>query len=268
MYCICKFWEDNYLWRFGVFCLLVWMDFCFGVGVGFCKMTVKLTLQTIPVACVNLMTLLDILSLIGFLRRSPVFPELFPDCKSCLSGEIQVLRHKLWILFCFGDMSLWSPQATPFLKVCHRAKCLSWGCTDVDHIGWLKTLLLRWRQVRIYCCILLCPLALIPIMKGNYGLVGSTSPKSMYIFQPLAVWSRSWPLLLYKISMICGAKIGNIHVMSEGVRDLSYAADAGRFNFWVVASLASGQKGPRGSDLWEHLFPCCKECLKWQWLFF
>lgn len=54
------------------------MDFCFGVGVGFHQMTVKWTLQTIPVACVNLMTVFEILNLIGFLRGSPVFPEIFP----------------------------------------------------------------------------------------------------------------------------------------------------------------------------------------------
>lgn len=31
-------------------CLFVCMGFCFGVGVGFYKMTVKWTLHTIPVA--------------------------------------------------------------------------------------------------------------------------------------------------------------------------------------------------------------------------
>lgn len=112
------------------------------------------------------------------------------------------------------------------------------------------------------------PSALIPIVEGSCGLVGNTSPRSLYIFQPLAVCSGSRPLLLYEISMICGAKIRNIPVMSGGVGDFSYAAGAGRFNFWVVASLASGQKGPRGSDLQVHLFPCCEVCLKWQWLFF
>lgn len=91
----------------GVFvCLFGWI-FVF-VGVGFYKMTVKWTLKTILVACVNLMTVLEILSLIGFLRGSAVFPEFFPDCRSCLFGEIQVLRPKLGVLFCFGDMSLCS----------------------------------------------------------------------------------------------------------------------------------------------------------------
>lgn len=39
---------------------------------------------------------------------SPVFSEFCPHSKCCLFGEIQVLRPKLEIIFCYGDMSLCS----------------------------------------------------------------------------------------------------------------------------------------------------------------
>lgn len=269
MYYICKFWDVNEWWRFGGFCLFIWMDFCFGVG--FYKMTVKWTLQTIPVACVNLKTVLEILNLIGLRWGSPVFPEFCPDSKSCLFGEIQVLTPQLGILFCYGDVSLCS-SGNSF------AEGMSQSRVPVNGLCWCWPHRVTQNpapEVEASQDILLYasfPLALIPVMEGSCGLVGSTSPRSMYIFQSMAVWSGSWPLILYDISMICGAKIRNIKVFFCWVRVCvgccSCAADAGRFNFWVVVSLASGQEGPRSLTYRNICFLVVRNCLKRQWLFF
>lgn len=186
----------------------------------------------------------------------PQFDRI-PEGESCLSWDFSQIakvicleKSRFWDLSwgCFSALGTWvcAPQATPLLKVCHRAECLSWGCTDVDHREWLKPLHLRWRQVRIYCCIPPCPLALIPIVDGSCGLVGNTSSRSMYIFQPLAVWLGSWTLLLYEISGICGAKIRNICVMSGvwGAAAMQLVLEGLISEWWQAWPMV--RKGPGG----------------------
>lgn len=193
--------------------------------------------------------------------------------------------------FSIMGTSVCVPQATSLLKVCHRAKCLSQNCTDVGCVGWPETLALKLRPARMCCYVQYCPDAPVPIVEWNCGVLGSSSPRSVYVFQPSVVLSEGWPPLLYEFIVICCAKIRSIHV---SVSDPLYPKICSLCCLSVCLQLCSWcwrLHHPVGSEWWQAwlltrersggltcrnvLLPFCKELIKvamaysskrWSWM--